>query len=296
MDSNKKYLILYNSVPYFLPYLNRTNVVADLVLRKLSFAEKIFRKISRILGLKQYYWFGEWKNNIEQYDVAIIFATLHETDVIKLLRMHNKNIRIIYWYWNPVSGVRDIDYNKLDNAEIWSFDPKDCEKFSFHYNTTFYFNEIKLNTTEIVYDALFIGKDKGRRRQLLDLECVIKNYGLNTYFYIHPDDPKQAQNQIPYSEYLEKISKSKVLIDIVAPGQSGLTVRAMESIFLKRKLITYDHTIINNSFYTPENIFIIGKDNIKDLKGFIDKPYKELDADIVDYYSIEKWLERFNNH
>src|SRR5690606_24511441 len=212
MDSNKKYLILYNSVPYFLQYLNRTNVVADLVLKKLSFAEKIFRKITRILGIQQYFWFGAWKNNIEQYDVAIIFATLHEPDVIKLLRKYNKNIRIIYWYWNPVSGVKSIDYNKLDSTEIWSFDPNDCEKFSFHHNTTFYFNEIKLINTEIVYDALFIGKDKGRRMQLLDLEKIIKNAGLTPYFYIHPDDPKHAQNQIPYSEYLEKISKSKVLI------------------------------------------------------------------------------------
>lgn len=294
VDSTKKYIILYNSLPYLLPFFNQKNIIASNVLRKRNVIEKILRKISIKLNLCQFYWFADWKKHLKEVDTVIIFAPLRELDVLKLIRKKNPKARIIYWYWNPLKGVKKINPKYLEGIEVWSFDPKDCDQYNFKFNTTFYFKEIKLPKNKIIYDSFFIGKDKGRRKQLIDLELILKNKGLNLFFNIIGDLADDQDNIMPYDDYLEKVSESKTIIDFTPKGQSGLTVRTMESIFFKKKLITYDENIINQDFYCPQNVFIIGKDNMDNIKQFIDTPYKDLDERIVSNYDFTQWLKRFN--
>ena len=63
--------------------------------------------------------------------------------------------------------------------------------------------------------------------------------------------------------------------------------------FLERKLITNNTDIKNYDFYNHDNIFILGEDNINEIKEFINKPYKKIDQDIIDYYDFDQWLNRF---
>ena len=67
----------------------------------------------------------------------------------------------------------------------------------------------------------------------------------------------------------------------------------MEALFLERKLITNNTDIKNYDFYNHDNIFILGEDNINEIKEFINKPYKKIDQDIIDYYDFDQWLNRF---
>src|SRR5690606_24485813 len=106
---------------------------------------------------------------------------------------------------------------------------------------------------------------------------------------------KEKVKKIPYQEYLELISKTKAIIDIIPDGQSGLTVRPMESIFLKKKLVTTDLEIANQDFYNKQNIFIIGKDDESLLKEFIDSAYVPIADSVVYQYDLDGWLQRFNH-
>ena len=53
---------------------------------------------------------------------------------------------------------------------------------------------------------------------------------------------------------------------------------------------------LRRDFYCKDNIFIIGKDDINDLAEFINRPYKEVDSEIVDQYDFSSWLNRFFNN
>ena len=88
---------------------------------------------------------------------------------------------------------------------------------------------------------------------------------------------------------------SRSITEIVISGQEGLTLRVMESIFLKKKLITNNLEIRNKNIYNPNNIFILGEDNIKDLPSFLKKPYQEIDNKIIDSYIYSNWLKRLIN-
>lgn len=295
---DKKTLILYNSVIFFIPHFKENGVLISSIFKKIPFILKLVRKIYRVLNLHQDYWYNNWKLELNSIDTVVIFAPPVHSDVFRFIKKQNKNIRIIYWYWNPVFSIGLPNKNILSIAEIWSFDPKDSQQYNMQFNTTFYFDTILLKKAELIHDAIFIGKDKGRRSYLENLENKLNNMEISTLFHIVPNknDKKSMQlKPVPYAEYLTLLSESKVIVDIQPIGQSGLTLRAMESIFLKKKLITNDLSILSLDFYNPKNIFILGIDDEVSLKNFINTSYYPLSDSIIEKYNFTNWLERFDS-
>ena len=68
----------------------------------------------------------------------------------------------------------------------------------------------------------------------------------------------------------------------------------MESLFYEKKLITDNIKVKDLSFYHPNNIFILGVDELSNLDTFIKKPYHKVSSNIINYYSFKEWLNRFN--
>ncbi|CXF57553.1 CpsH [Streptococcus pneumoniae] len=66
----------------------------------------------------------------------------------------------------------------------------------------------------------------------------------------------------------------------------------MESIFYKKKLITNNKKIINYDFYHPNNILVWEEGKDIKLDEFIQKPYVQLEKDIIDRYSFSNWLSK----
>ena len=292
MDNKSgKVLILFNSIPYFLDFFNRNGVTGSWIFKeKISFSQKVLRKIFGLLKIAQAPWYENWKKELNSYETVIIFAPLKDNEVINFIKSKNKNIRIIYWYWNPVARVGYLEDKFHKHVELWSFDPRDCKKYGMNFNTTFYFKDIPLPENKIKYDTFFVGLDKGRSSFLKELQDKITVLGATTYFKIIPG----IKEKISYHKYLEFVSKTKCIIDITPGGQSGLTVRPMESIFFRKKLITSEVSIAGQDFYHEQNIFILGKDNDSRLKEFIESPYIPLEDAIINEYDFDRWLKRFN--
>lgn len=297
-DKHDDLLIFYdNSVEYFRTHFERKGLRAVNIYKEASIFSKIIRVIFRYFNFTQEYWYGDWKKSLSSIKTVIFFAPHRKSGVLEYLKKQKKDIRIIYWYWDPVFR-RGMLSSKLSNiAEIYSFDPEDCKEYNIMFNTTFYFDDILLPVNEIQFDAIFLGNDKGRRDKLQKLEAMLNKCGLNSHFHIVSDNAEGGNNtcgRISYEEYLSLISKAKAIIDVNPIGQSGLTLRPMESIFFKKKLITNDLSIISEDFYNPQNIFIVGRDQKEYLKNFIDSPYIDLDPLMVEKYDVSRWVERFN--
>jgi len=290
-------LILYNSrLDYFISCFEKRGIRTKRTYKKSSFLSRVLRRTFEALNFSQDFWYGDWKRDLSSFKTVIIFADSY-FPVLKFIKGNNRDIRIIYWYWDPVFRLRLPKKIIFETAEIWSFDPSDCLKFGFKFNTTFYFSNIFLPKNTPEYDVIFVGNDKGRMEYLQKIRVRLTKLGIKGYYHVIPDrqeHEKKQRKEIPYVEYLKIVSRTRVLIDLIPFGQSGLTIRAMESIFFNKKLITNDPFIINQNFYTRENIFILGKDNGEKLRDFINSPYKQLDNKIVKSYDVSNWLKRFN--
>lgn len=244
-------------------------------------------------------WLSSWKHNLSDYTTVIIHASKIIPPVVKYIRKTNPKIRIILWYWNPVNKCVELDKFLGTNCELWSFDEDDCVRFGLKYNTQYYFKDVELLKNDKNIDVFFVGSDKGRLTYLIKLKSILDEYNISNYFHITPTGKKNPNykiyysKRIPYDEVLKYIASCKVIVDYVSENQRGLTLRPLEALFFKKKLITNDETIVKRDFYRRENIFIIGKDNFKELPEFIYSPYLEIDQEIVERYEFENWISRF---
>lgn len=279
---------------------------------------KVLRKLHEHVSVPfKEIWYGDWKQKIKNYDVIIIFDGLREKDIITYIHKINPSARIIIYYINKFKPGAKNDPKKFKDlpCELWSFDKGDCEKEQMQFNP-FCYDEISVNEENRhafnnknmgveLYDAFFIGVDKNRLATLIELNKLLEKFQYQTKIIVRKDKnktyhdlPKEEKiiltdSTMAYKDVIKLIHQSKSIIEIQAKGQTGLTLRAMESIFFKKKLITNNYDILNYDFYKKENIFLWGYDSKRRLETFLLTPYKPIDEDIVQRYTWEAWLERF---
>lgn len=251
----------------------------------------------------QHMWYSKFDKRLEEKSTIIIFDAAFNDNFIKYISKKLTDKKIILWYWNPIRN--SIDPSKLENynVEKWSYSLEDCKVYNLKYNTTFYFQELVKFTdsdSNLSSDVCFIGRDKGRLNLLLKYKEKFESLELKTNFYITPTKwyelrkNKIYKKNIEYDQIIEIIKNSKAILDIVQSQSDGLTLRAMESIFFRKKLITNNKIIKKYDFYSKDNIFVLSEDNLDDLTKFIGSPYKNIPNYIVKKYEFQEWLNRFN--
>lgn len=267
---------IYRNIPFFL-----------YTIRKLHVSLKLpFESI----------WYGSWKKSEENIETIILFDSVYSSRIVKWIIKNKKDARLIFWFWNPVN-VGLLNELRSLSCELWSFDKNDCKKYGLNYNAQFYFHTVHAVPAKRDHDIVFIGRDKNRLSKLIELKQLFDSNGLNTYFHIVSDKSFTLNNKtkpIPYDELLSITMRSNAILDLVQDGQSGLTLRTMEGIYLRRKIITNNQEIKYMDFYTPENIFILGVDDIASIKQFVSSPYLDLPNSIMAKYDFGNWLDAFN--
>lgn len=233
-------------------------------------------------------WYGDWKNHLDQYDTVIVHADVRTRTVPQYIHRLKPEMRVIYWYWNPVNANSLPELTGDNKIECWSFNPSDCRKYNMHRNIQYYRDAEELPHEAIAYDVYYVGHDKGRKSKL---ESFAKCADTSKIKF-KMDLVKEREKNIPYEEVQKRISRAKAILEILQSGQDGCTLRALEALFFEKKLITDNSKIKEEAFYTPENIFILGEDDIQNLKEFIDAPYRPMPG-MKARYTMDAWFANF---
>lgn len=283
-----KYLILRNNIDDMIfKYINDKNLYNTFKYTKNN---KIYHTIMKYNLPFSKLLFGNWKKNISDVDTVILFDTMMYPCITNYIKQKNKNCKIYLYYWNSINDSNRYLLKDKNIDKYYTFDINDSKKYKISYNPQFYTKNIKPSSKKNYdYDILFLGRSKNRKKELLKIKKISEKIGLNINLNIIDNESKL----IKYDKYLDMIKNSKTILDIVSKNQCGLSLRAMESLFLNKKLITNNKSIMKYDFYCKENIFILGIDKIEDLKDFINKPYKKIDKKIINNYEYKNWLKKF---
>lgn len=282
----KKYIYLkINKKAVFFKNIKNINVENYYILNEKNIIFRICRKFNIINSIL----FGVWKFKIKKYDLIILGENGYLPKISKYIKKKNPNCKIIMYFWNILNDEYKKILNDKNIDEFWTFDRNESQKHNMKYNPQFYSKDIFLNNSATEQGIIFLGRAKGRKNELIKLEENFNLLGIKTNFYIIENEKKY----MPYDNYLKLLSQSNCVLDYNQKGQTGLTLRPMEALFLEKKLITNNKDIKNYDFYNPNNIFILGEDNIENIKEFMNKPYEKVEQKIIDYYDFEQWLSRF---
>lgn len=270
----------------------------------------LFYKISRYLFKSIYRVFLDryHRNIIKQnssikYD-KVFFITTHifSIDNLKYLRNSQKNAEFISYHWDAIS-----QYDYLGTVEffekVFSFDIVDCKKYGFIYLPLFasgIYDNIEQKEHDI--DIYTVGLVARPQRNILVQQ--FKDYCISNdiSFYFHLKMTPTAYMKILMKGVIPKdvsfstletevmrdiVTRSRAVLDVPNHEQSGLTMRVIENICIGKKIVTTNVHIVNEPFYNKKQVFLLGEDNMDDLKSFIRSEYKGREHPEL---KLESWL------
>lgn len=269
-------------------------------LRKLPFFSRVISNTKERKG-----WFEECKgaNTIILFDTFTHYATYCN----EIENYVGKDVRLILYLLNP--AFFSEDYKKISTRwEIWSFMKEDALKYNFKYGATFYNPQLlaqnsieKDSQTSTDCDLLFVGTDKGRKDFLLNLKSQLEQNKVACDFKIVDNFrslfSRKYSREVSYKNLCRLNKRTSAILDVVQDGQTGLTLRIMEGLLFDKKIVTTNAAIrMDKDFKDNPNIYVITKDNIKELYTFLKKPMVEYPNDLKAKYSFTSWLKRIDNN
>lgn len=250
----------------------------------------------------------------KEYDYVFFIKgeSISASNVRRLKQFHPEANFIIY-HWDSIANNSNAQNLLPYFDRVFSFDKIDCERLGLHFLPLFYtpdYANIPYYDKEIKYDMLFVGTTHSDRYKLVKRieEQIIKMGGLCLTWFYFPSKilyyKMKIQNsylrQIPVHTFhfkpmskellLQLYAGSRIIIDVQHPKQTGLTMRCIETLGAKRKLITTNYYITEYDFYNPDNILVVDRNLPYVPEKFLNEPYRDTPKEIYESYSIKNWL------
>lgn len=307
--------ILVFGTPFF-GYINR--VVEHLEKRdisvdmRLTFADDLYSRFLRwskqiiteqsYLNYKNSYYSRILTTLKPDYDTVLIIngGTLPLSVLLQLKEKYPTS-RFILYIWDDMHRINHNTtfLNCFDT--IYTYSKLDALKFQFIFRPFFYSENFQ---NDKLFDLSFIGTLHSNRLHTLksiqkqNPELIISNYIYSDLISFFKNRSQSGANiadvhfkKLSFKDYIKKLSLSKVTIELPIDNQNNITTRAIEVLGTKTKLLTTSSSVKDYDFYDENNILIFEKQEIPVLKEWIEIPYKEYSKEILNYYSIESWLD-----
>ena len=327
MASDKKVLLI---MPRFFDYpeiicdeLNRKGYEVDYYDDRPSTSPwiKAIIRINKdyIQGYIQRY-FSRIMEDIKSKTYDIVFLISGQSlsfseEMIACIKKEQPHARFLLYQWDSQRNFPYIKKVQKYFDKIYSFDKEDVETtegllfLPLFYSR--YYKEIgETNEKTFIYDFCFVGTAHPKKYKAISemsdqLKTVFPNQFIYYYFpsrivYIYRKIHDKEFKKARYKEFhfrplggkdMEAIYKSsRCILDSAQEGQKGLTIRSIEALGAKKKLITTNEDIINYDFYRPENIYIY-KGKIDTESPFFSCAYTDIRNDVYQQYSLSNWLE-----
>ncbi|MBO5100705.1 MAG: hypothetical protein J6K22_11395 [Spirochaetaceae bacterium] len=246
--------------------------------------------------------------DFEFNEVIVIVGRYLTEEFLLGLRNLNKNARFVLYLWDDVERIQNFNIVKKFYDTIFSFDSIDCEKYGFNFLPLFYLDDFCLrdsnNKSIDIYGSYWLHSDRINIIKKIAETQFCKNryfYILTGRFYYFKYFFRLICNKkygihysifsLPLDKNVKNMKRAFSVLDIQFPSQKGLTLRTIEALASKCKIITTNLNIKNYDFYDEQNVCIIDRKNPEIPESFFSSPYKELPREIYDKYSLSKWCD-----
>lgn len=234
-------------------------------------------------------------------------------NMIKELISALPNADTTIYLWDSIKNLpHSSEIIKLFDS-VYSFDKNDCTG-NINFLPLFYtekYGNIAKTKVENEYFCAYVGTAHPKKLKCInEMSSELKERYPEQFIYHYiPSKLKYYYHKLKNPEYkhvrlsdltTEKVSPNKIaeilsrsfcVLDAPQGGQTGLTMRTLETLGSKKKLITTNETIKDYDFYNPTNIYIytLGED-FDFSNDFFTKPYEELPEEIYEKYSLKSWI------
>lgn len=243
--------------------------------------------------------------------VYIVRGQAFDEKVLGYMREHFTKAKFIFYQWDPLCGKRipevlaQYDYS-------YSFDTDDVKNNpEFKFRPSIFLKEYTdiADKKDYKYDVSFVGTLYNNRWGVIKrFQDYFEANNIKSFFYLFMASwllyfwdfirrgtfvsPKKMQfKPMTYLDNVEMVKESKCVLDFVYSKQTGLSMRAFESMASHRKYITNNAEVKNYDFYNPANILVVDAQNPDISHEFIDSPFEPVDEKVMYRYSIQGFID-----
>lgn len=269
------------------------------------------------LYIKQY--FKEMMNTVKNKEYDVVFLISGQSlsfseEMISEIKKCQEKAKFVLYQWDSQINFPYVKQVQKYFDKCYSFDRNDVKetpnlKFLPLFYSNVYENIGTKNNEEYKYDFCFVGTAHPKKYKFIkmmseQLKTVYPKQFIYFFFpspivYFYRKIMNKELRKAKYKEFHyvplkgyemnDVYEASRCVLDSAQDGQLGLTIRVLEALGAKKKLITTNEDIINYDFYRPENIYVYkGEIDLNNI--FFKEEYKEVDSIIYEKYSLKSWL------
>lgn len=220
------------------------------------------------------------KYSLEKADVNhedhyfVIFTDIalarYDAKYVEEYKKEHSNVTLVLMINNAMYLRDKLLKNHLAKMDlIYSFSEKDAADYGFLFQPDIYSEINTEDMPEITSDIFFAGNANDRADLLNALGQYMLDNTVNAHIYVQntKDKDKKVPEGIHYNEWLNYASimnenmHTNCILEVVGDRYTGMTLRTVEALCFKKKLLTNNYTIKHMPFYDPRFIHIFKKDD-----------------------------------
>lgn len=254
------------------------------------------------------------KNTDTSADYDYVFVVNGQTlsaQILEQWRGHFKRAKFFLYMWDSFGNRKDVVANLRYFDHAFTFDRDDATNHQIHFRPLFFSKGFEIAAdTPVQWDVSFIGTAHTDRYAVASKVARQLGSGVRAHWYlflqakwvywlykvINPGFRPARQSDFRFDP-LTKADVQKVffgsaaVLDIEHPRQTGLTMRTLETLGARKKLITTNVSVESYDFFLASNICVIDRDNPLIPEEFLQTPYIDVDPSIYHRYRLEGWLD-----
>ena len=260
----------------------------------VSSSAKLIHKIHLSKRIEKYIriplrslWFKRYDNFCFKTEKPICFVfdarflqEIHTHEYIKYLKRKYPSSKIVVFYLDGVDtykhGHKALPENTRSFSNLLiSFDKGDSVIYDMYYHPSLYSKIlIPENSSIEEFDVYFVGKAKNRLSTIYNIYDKLTEKGLSCSFFL-TEVPEQDRRyskglyyikRMSYLENLQRLIKSKAILEIMREGAVGYTLRLWESITYNKYIITDNPVIADDPILSiQQGVFSTTEESISDF-------------------------------
>lgn len=264
-------------------------------------------------------YFDEMMKTVKnkKYDVVFLISgqsLSFSEEMIAEIKKCQIEARFVLYQWDSQTNFPYIKNMQKYFDKCYSFDKKDVDENSKLEFLPLFYSKIyekigKHKSENYKYDFCFVGTAHPKKYKFIKMmSSQLKEVYPKQFVYFFFPSPivyfyrkimNKELRKAKYKEFHfvplkgkemnEVYKKSRCVLDSAQDGQLGLTIRVIEALGAKKKLITTNRDVVNYDFYRPENIYVYNKEIDLD-NVFFKEGYIEVDKTTYNKYSLRNWL------
>lgn len=283
-----------------------------------SFIKAFIRINKRLVSFhirKHYNWILT-KTNTQQYDYFLLIKG-EATPPFFLIQLRKKlpDARFVYYTYDSIINNKNALNNIQHFDRKFTFDDNDVLKFTeLGFRPLFFLDEYStVSPSNVQYDLSFIGTVHSDRYQFIQrLLAEVKSKHtkpLNAFLFLYCQSKWYYYFRKLFDKTFRKVKKEEIsfaplskdtisdvfresncIIDIQHPKQTGLTMRTLEAVGARKKIITTNQSVKRYDIYNPDNILVVDRQNPVVDSRFLHAEYVNLPDEVYKKYTIEHFL------